>query len=219
MKTRELAVAYVIAVLCCNAIAMEQSQPRYNANRLIGNRNRFLNYKLAVHDVPKALSVMRGGSVYDLEVMKGARDITGDGGVRKMIVSEVRVAAAHVAPSSSGGCQGVHNEMPVNGDELFVYFNGSLACFDNGTTIVQGKNISGTELDLDTLNLLHAAVVVAILHVRSCPVSAPAHLPAQDSSSTRAWLENPCSTLARLCWGPETPSRLTEFPLRILEKG
>uniref|UniRef100_A0A7S4KLZ8 peptidylprolyl isomerase n=1 Tax=Guillardia theta TaxID=55529 RepID=A0A7S4KLZ8_GUITH len=130
MKTRDLAVAYVLAVLCCNAIAMEQSQPRYNANRLIGNRNRFLNYKLAVHDVPKALSVMRGGSVYDLEVMKGARDITGDGGVRKLIVSE-----------------GVHNEMPVNGDELFVYFNGSLACFDNGTTIVQGKNISGFQFD------------------------------------------------------------------------
>eukprot|EP00960_Hanusia_phi_P046470 757847-Hanusia_phi.AAC.4 len=104
---------------------MEQSQPRYNANRLIGNRNRFLNYKLAVQDVPKSLSVMRGGSVYDLEVMKGGRDISGDGGVRKMIISE-----------------GVHNEMPVNGDELFVYFNGSLAYLDNGTTIVGGKNIS-----------------------------------------------------------------------------
>ena len=198
MKTRELAVAYVIAVLCCDAIAMEQSQPRYNANRLIGNRNRFLNYKLAVHDVPKALSVMRGGSVYDLEVMKGARDITGDGGVRKMIVSEVRVAAAHVAPSSSGGCQGVHNEMPVNGDELFVYFNGSLACFDNGTTIVQGKNISGTELDLDMMKLWSEAVVVCCYlacSIVSCEcTSSPACLGFQfDTSMAGESLQYPRS--------------------------
>ena len=116
--------------------AREVSRARFGEERARGGTLRSWGELLLGRRGGPRAPRLRGGHQDDGEGQESAPhmiDLTGDRGVLKMTTRT-----------------GIEGTRPVERDEVYLHFNGSIECLDNRSTVYNGRNISGVQFDSTT---------------------------------------------------------------------